>query len=198
MRKSLKVLILCLSITLLFGCRKDSDKVIDKDLENNTDSHEIVTEKPKESEEEEEIEEANSEIEVDNKDVDLSRDKIVYEDDKYGFRLDLPASWKGTYVVEKKPWIDDINDSVEFNFNKDDLSSNIFTIVIMNESIEHEDWQELFLMYIVEKDGKTFSYLNVMEPTEELLKEENKDEFETVQEMVQEVPGIIESFTFVK
>lgn len=135
---------------------------------------------------------------IDKKEPDLSIDKkeekIVYKDDVYGFSLELPPSWRNKYTIERKIWIDDINESVTFNFKEDDIFNNIFTIVIMNESFSEEEWEELFLIYITEQDGKTFSYLNIMEPTEELLQEKNKDKLETVTEMVESVPEIIEGF----
>lgn len=181
MKKLLRILILCLSMTLLFGCVRD--EIVREETDEIQDTKEDIIEK-------------DDVIVVQND--NLENDKIIYEDDIFGFRLELPKSWENNYTIEKKPWIDDINESVEFNYKMDDISSNIFTIVIMDESIEIEDWEELFLMYIGEEGGKTFSYLNVMEPTEELLKEENKEELETVTNMVYEVPEIIESFTLIK
>lgn len=172
MKKIFMILFLSLSIALTFACSKDDGDPIYKEESSL----------PLEKEEEPTLP------------VEEEAEKIVYKDDLYGFSLELPSSWEGKYTVERETWIDDVSDSVSFNFKEDNIFNNIFTIVIMNESFSQDEWEELFLIYIVEDDGKTFSYLNIMEPTEELLQEENKDVLERLTDMVESVPEVIESF----
>lgn len=212
MKKTIIIFFLSLSIALTFGCsKKDKELTNDENLGTTIDQEEEKGKKVQESQESQEIEEIEEieeaqeipmekeypELPLEEEQPDLSIDdseNIIYRDDLYDFSLELPKEWEGKYNVEKKPWIDGSSDSVEFNFVSGNISNNIFTIVIMNESIPEAEWQELFLIYIMENSGKTYSYLNIMEPTEELLKEENKSELETVTNMVERVPQVIESF----
>lgn len=193
MKKIIMIFFLSLSIFLTFGCSKDDKEAVNK--EDLIDKEESIEEEEPVDKKEPEQEEANVPIDAEEEE---EKEKIVYKNDLNGFSLELPSSWRGKYNVEREIWIDDESSSVAFNFEEDSISNNIFTIVIMEESFEEDEWEELFLIYIKEQDGKTFSYLNIMEPTEELLKEENKDKLEKVTEMVESVPEIIESFNIEK
>ena len=180
MKKLWTIIFLICSISLTSACEKENKPIVEKedvDLVVEVDENQlpVIPEQPTGAEE-----------------------KIVYKDDIYGFSLDIPISWQDKYTVKKEVWIDDVSQSVSFNYNNNGIYNNIFTIIIMEESIAIEEWEELFLIYIGEYGGRTFSYSNIMEPTEELLEEKNKEELEIVTIMVEDVPGIIDSFNIVK
>ena len=211
MKKNIIIFILSLSMVLTVACSK-KNKTDDNNLKDNKDQNTSIETEKEEKEEliaihnEEQFspgeEDTIPELLDDKEPVDLSsfnsNENILYEDDLHGFTLKIPSSWKGKYDIQRETWIDDRSDSISFNYKDGNISNNIFSIVVMNESIPEDQWGELFLIYIIENDGKTFSYLNIMEPTEELLKEENKAELETVIDMVETVPDIIESFQIKK
>lgn len=213
MKKNIIIFILSLSMVLTVACSK-KNKTDDNNVKNNKDQNTSIETEKEEKEKEELIAIDNEEqfapgeedtipdLLDDKETLDLSssnsNENILYEDDLHGFTLKIPSSWKGKYDIQRETWIDDRSDSISFNYKDGNISNNIFSIVVMNESIPEDQWGELFLIYIMENGGKTYSYLNIMEPTEELLKEENKEELETVIDMVETVPEIIESFQIKK
>ena len=171
-----------------FACVKDKGEVLDKENQNagksEIDKSEQVVEEAEKKKDEREGEVI----------MDKDEKNISYKDHTYGFSLELPYSWEENYIVESESWMDDEGDSICFNFKNDKITSNIFQIIVMDESILEEEWEDPFLIYIIEKDGRTFAYLPAMEAEEELLKEENIDELNIITNMVEDVPGIIESF----
>lgn len=173
MKKLMTLLFIIIFSSLICSCVKEHETIIDKDVIDISSGEEIL----------------NEEIQVDIDKYEV----ISYKDDEYGFSLEIPQTWEGKYFIEKGIWIDGINHSVAFNYFNNGISNNIFTIIIMEEVIFIEDWDEYFLIYIDTKDGKTYSYLNIMEPTEELLEEGNKEALAFVTEMVEGVPAIIET-----
>ena len=57
-----------------------------------------------------------------------------------------------------------------------------------------EEWDDPFLIYIGEKDGRTYAYLQAMEPPVDVLEEKNDKYLRLISKMVEEVPEIIETF----
>lgn len=194
MKKIFFILILSLSLILTYGCGKEEDLVenekIDKDLK------ETIVREDSSEDLKEDVEDLDYKNDTDS--IDTSNEEIIYVDDQYNFSLRLPSSWESNYTVEKRPWIDELDNSVCFDFNVDNISSNIFTIVVIEDSDTSDNLDNPFLTYIDESGGKTFFYIPSMEPSEELLLEENEDKLKTMSSMVEEVEEIIDSFQFEK
>ncbi|OLS03820.1 hypothetical protein [Tissierella creatinophila] len=183
MKKLFIILLLSVSVSLISGCSKDVD---DKTGVDGVVKNDIDKDKDKEKD-------------INEPTVDTSgKGKIIYKNEEYGFNLEIPSWWKDSYRVENGIWMDEMSKSVSFNFDINDISGNIFTIIILDEKIKKEEWEDPLLTYIMEHDGKTYCYLPAMEPTDELLKEENKEHFNTVSKMVEEVPRIMETFNIGK
>ena len=193
MKKLFILFFLSISIALMGGCNKIIDdnsdiKVVDKEEDIDIDI-----------EEDNEMDEPVEPTKPIEPTVSApEKEKIIYVNEEYGFTLDIPSWWKDIYRVENGIWIDETSKSVSFNFGSEGVSSNVFTIIVLNEKIGEEDWEDPILTYMLEHNGKTYSYLPSMEPTEELLEEENKRHLETVSKMVEEVPEIVETFTIIK
>lgn len=145
----------------------------------------------------------DSEKVTDNKDISAldnhqNEENFLYTDVENGFTLELPSWWEGQYNVKNEIWIDAVSKSINFNYNNKDFPGNIFAIIIQDEIIKEEDFEDPFLTYITEYNGKTFAYLSAMEPNEDLLKEENEEYLNIITKMVEEVPQIIETFDIKK
>lgn len=189
MKKLFIILILNLSLFMMYGCVRDKDDAngdpIDPNRNPNIDidiDEDIYKEEPNSAENKEPVKDTSD------------KESIIYKNDVYGFNLEIPGWWEGTYAVEEEAWFDEISTSISFNFKDGEIYSNVFTIVIYDETIKREDWEDPFLIYIDEKGGKTFAYLQAMEPPVDVLEEENDKYLRTISKMVEEVPGIIETF----
>ncbi len=183
MKKLFVIFFLSLSMFLMNGCVKDPDNSLESEEETDKENDMDIKDN------------ANIKTEVVTQEQEGT---IIYENKEYSFTLEIPLWWEGMYEIEDGLWIDEKSKSVAFNFDKEGVSSNIFTIIILDEIIKEEDWEDPFLIYILEDRERTFVYLPSMEPTEELLKEENKEHFNNVSEMVEQVFDIVETFNSIK
>lgn len=178
MKKLFIILFLSFSISLISGCSKDvdnkiePDQIVDKDIGEDNSKDPVV--------------------------YASERERVLYQDKEYGFTLGLPLWWKDSYKVEGGMWIDEINRSINFNYINGNISSDIFSIVILDEEIKKEDWEDPFLTYITGHKGKTYCYISAMEPSEELSEDGNEENLKTMIKMVEEVPEIIETFNIGK
>lgn len=205
MKKIFMILILILTLTFVNGCIKDSDRddgsqdsnidlEVDKDKENK-DKDEDRDEKENDKSQETDIDQESNADKTEDLEEEISEEKpIEYKDEKYGFTLELPASWEGYYTVNHEEWFDEASESISFNFESGNIYSNIFNIIVIEETIKEEDWEDPFQIYIREEDGKTYSYIQAMEPPQELLEDENDIYLTIISKMVGDVPTIIESF----
>lgn len=192
MKKLFIILILSFSLFTMYGCVRDKDDATGDSINPNNNSNididlgeDIYNDNP-------------DNVGAENPPKDISdKENIIYKNDAYGFALEIPGWWEGTYSVEEEAWFDEISTSISFNFEDGAIYSDIFTIVIYDETIKIEDWEDPFLIYIDEKDGKTYAYLQAMEPPVDVLEEENDKYLRTISKMVEEVPAIIETFTMV-
>lgn len=184
MKKLFIVFILSFSMLLMIGCVRDLDNSLDsedgRDEENNMDIEDDLVDR--------EAELIPSGI----------GETSLYKNEEYHFTLEIPLWWEGIYRVEDGLWMDEVSKSVDFNFESGGISSNIFTIIALDQVIKEEEWEDPFLTYIMEDGERTFVYLPSMEATEELLEEDNKEYLKLVSEMVEEVSGIVETFNSVK
>lgn len=174
MKRIFIILFIIFSLYLVVGCNNREG--------NNKTELEKVTDNQKET----------------SLDTKQNEEKILYTNIEYEFTLELPLWWEGQYNIEDGTWVDETSKSISFNYNNRNFPGNIFTIIIQDEAIMEEDFDDPFLTYITEYDGKTFVYLSAMEPNEDLLKEENKEHLDIITKMVEEVPKIIESFNIEK
>ena len=112
MKKLWTIIFLICSISLTSACEKENKPIVEKedvDLVVEVDENQtpetpqlpVIPEKPTGAEE-----------------------KIVYKDDIYDFSLDIPISWKDKYTVKKEVWIDDISQSVSFNYDNNGIYNN--------------------------------------------------------------------------
>nr|WP_300004928.1 hypothetical protein [Tissierella sp.] len=187
MKKLLIILGLSFSILVMHGCVRDKDGASGDAV--NPDNKPDIDIKEDISKEEPQGEEVKVPIEESPKQED-----VLYENTGHGFNLRLPGWWSGSYKIEEEAWFDEVSTSVSFNFEDGDIYSNIFTVIIFDETIKYEEWDDPFLIYIAEKGGKTYAYLQAMEPPVDVLEEENDKYLRTISKMVEEVPGIIETF----
>lgn len=184
MKKLFIVFVLSFTMFLMNGCVRDFGNALDsedgREKETNMDINDNI--------DREETELAPPDAE----------ETILYENEEYHFTLEIPLWWGGIYRVEDGLWIDEESKSVVFNFDNGDISSNIFTIIVFDGTIEEEDWEDPFLTYIMKDGENTFAYLPSMEATEELLEEGNEEELKLVSEMVEEVSRVMETFNIIK
>ena len=187
MKKLFIILMLSFSLLIMHGCVRDEedpkdnslkpDGDIDIDIGDEIYSEDLVSGGDKEPA------------------VGVSDEKsTVYKNDRYGFALEIPGWWEGTYSVEEEAWFDETSTSISFNFEDGDIYSNVFTIIIYDQTIKMEEWDDPFLIYIGEKDGRTYAYLQAMEPPVDVLEEKNDKYLRLISKMVEEVPEIIETF----
>jgi Protein of unknown function (DUF3298)/Deacetylase PdaC len=120
---------------------------------------------------------------------------ITYNNKDYGFELELPASWKNKFTVEKSA-AQTTDTSYNFNLKIDGkVICNIFTIYVH----EKEEYMEGPIeTYIATKDGKVFTYGTIMEmPLEFSTDPSLQNEADEFSKMVNEdVPELMSSFTF--
>lgn len=120
-------------------------------------SHEEKTPKENQPKESQQQMEQTETIKVQQK-TDEPKEIIEYFNNEYGFTLNLPASWKGKYVVKKGNW--DSQAEAIYDFNYPEGETNLFSVLVLN--ISKEEWDRDYASglwgYLGEKDGKVFAY----------------------------------------
>lgn len=204
MKKIIMLIILIISLSFVNGCVRDEDKDdnnagtdIDVEIDlggKDTDKDDKDIDKPEDDKEIDKAEDTGGPL-VDELEEEA---KIEYNDEKYGFSIEMPASWEDHYEVEYEEWFDESSESISFNFVYGNIYSNIFNIIVIDEVITEEEWDDPFQIYMTEQNGKTYSYIQAMEPPEELLEEENDIYLNKISKMVRDVAEVMESFKFNK
>lgn len=195
MKKLILITTLIFSLTTINACSQEEPDSSQKITEgkDQIEQNDVLDGEPKINGDREKTNTEN-EKELDREDQDY----ILYDNSEYKFTLKLPSSWENKYIVEKSIWVDESSESISFDFKSENVRSNIFKIIVTDESIPEEKWEDPFLVYLTKNESRTFSYIPAMEPSEVLLQEGNEDELAEVETMVREVSEIMSSFELEK
>jgi len=133
-------------------------------------------------------------MEIEKNPVDQT--PIVYENQDYHFKLELPGIWKEKYIIAEK------NETIEFlnkANNEAGAGGALFTIRVFSEQQWQEESEELLnnihIAEVGKSDGKVYTFST---PTDVQYSSEDEQLKEGYSEMFEDVEGIKESFQLIK
>ncbi|WP_066309031.1 hypothetical protein [Bacillus sp. FJAT-29814] len=123
---------------------------------------------------------------------------LAYENQKYGFSLELPQEWENHYVVDERDEGSDYIISFTYKYDNRIFEDSIVTIIVMNktkEEVDLENQESPFPMeYIATFNGKSFVYeYNVGDPSTDLANE--PEALEELMRLKETVPKTINTFS---
>ncbi|KOP69073.1 hypothetical protein AMS62_12590 [Bacillus sp. FJAT-18019] len=121
---------------------------------------------------------------------------IVYENQNYHFRLELPGNWKETYIISEK---DETIEFLDKANNEAGAGGALFTISVFSEQQWQEESEELLnTIHIAEvgkSDGKVYTFST---PTDVQFNSGDEQLKEGYSKMFKDVEGIKDSFRLTK
>jgi hypothetical protein len=126
-----------------------------------------------------------------------SDNSLVYENQKYGFTLELPEEWKNHYGVEEREEGDEHFISFSYQYGDKTFPDSIMTIIVKNktkEEVDLENQESGFpTEYIATFNGKSFVYVyNIGDPSIDLMNEPAA--LEKIIQLKETVPATMETF----
>lgn len=154
-------------------------------------------ESPIQEAEEEETSPPTDETAMDHEDEMKATNDLEYSLEEFDLTLQFPKSWQGKYAVTEGDWMEDASKTIDFTFmNHDKPVGNIFSLVMtdMEEQAFKDYYEDSFVEFIKEVDGKSIGYSIPGEPPTELFEDDNKALLDEMIRMVSEdLPQIIDN-----
>lgn len=131
---------------------------------------------------------------IENPPVDQA--PIVYENEKYHFKLDLSGNWKDAYIISE---LDETIEFLDKANNEAGAGGVLFTIRVFSEQQWQEESEELLsnihIAEVGKSDGKVYTFST---PTDVQYSSEDEQLKEGYSEMFKDVEGIKDSFRLTK
>lgn len=119
----------------------------------------------------------------------------VYENKKLGFKFEYPESWIGHLEISDSKEGFYSSEEIDFTYVNagKGIEQFVFSVVVYDGVMTDNEWT--MQQYLADDGEKTYVLVLAGEPTEALLKEENEEDLLFVQNMLEEVEMIMDTFT---